>query len=106
MADDVRLWEILVPCNKNDGTPYRTRHHRAWDVQVKRITGGMTIFQPTIGKWISPDGEEFVDRMIPVRVACTRAQIREIINRTLNHYPDQEAVMAYKISEEVIIEHR
>lgn len=100
-SEPLELWEILVPCNRNDGTPIRTRHHRGWDEQVKKIAGGITIMRPAIGKW-----EEYTDRMIPVRIACTSKQMDEIIKRTLNHYNDQEAVMAYKISEEVRIVRR
>jgi hypothetical protein len=102
----MELWEILVPCQRNDGTPIRTRHHRVWDEQIRRITGGLTILRPAIGQWVSPDGELFHDRMIPVRIACTPNQLDEIIRRTLNHYPDQEAVMVYKISEDVRIVER
>lgn len=98
----LQLWEVLVPCNYNNGKPVRTRHHRAWDEQVNRITGGMTIFKPSIGKWVSPNGTLFTDRMIPVRIACTSTQINEILHRTIKHYK-QEAVMAYLISEEVKI---
>lgn len=100
------VWEILVPTRRNNGIPYRTRHHRAWDAQVEKIAGGLTILRPAIGKWRSPNHELFQDRMIPVRIACSRSQINDIIQRTLNHYPDQEAVMAYVISEEVLITHR
>jgi hypothetical protein len=106
MTDDIKLYEILVPCNKNDGSPYRTRHHRAWDEQVKKITGGLTILRPAIGKWVSPEGETFKDRMIPVRIACTSEQLDEVMRRTLNHYPDQLACFAYLISEEVRILYR
>lgn len=104
--NQLKLYEILVPCQRNDGTPIRTRHHRAWDEQIRRITGGLTILKPAIGQWVSPDGELFKDRMIPVRIACTSEQIDEVIRRTLNHYPDEAAVMAYIISEEVRIVHR
>jgi len=110
-----QLWEILVPCHRNNGKPYRTRHHRQWDKQVIRVTGGMTIMKPTIGYWqneqigVGPGGDDnpiYRDRMIPVRIACTSKQMDEIIRRTLIHYPDQEAVMAYMVSEEVRIVHR
>ena len=103
---EVKLWEVLVPCARNDGKPYRTRHHRAWDTQVKRISGGITILQPAKGKWYNDQGMLFVDRVIPVRIACTEDEIEEIIQRTLNHYPDQEAVFAYCISSDVRIRYR
>ena len=103
MNEGIKLWEILVPCQRNDGKPYRTRHHRAWDLQVERITGGLTIMRPALGQWRSPaTGTLHKERMIPVRIACTREQMREILRRTLVHYPEQEEVMAYLISDEVM----
>ena len=97
------LWEILVPRKWNNGKPIRTRHHREWDKRVKAITGGLTIYPPTIkGEWISPEGETYIDSTIPVRIACNREQINKIMDITGHHYR-QLAVMAYKISEEVLI---
>ena len=103
--ENLQLWEILVPTQSNAGKPFRTRYHRVWDAKVYTITGGMTILAPTKGRWVSPEGTLFAERMIPVRISCTREQIEKIIEMTMKYY-DQEAVMAYKISEEVIIKHR
>jgi hypothetical protein len=36
---------------------------------------------------------------------CTREQIEQIIDLTLEYY-DQLAVMAYRVSDEVILKHR
>lgn len=101
------LWEILVPTEKRlePGKFYTTRYHRVWDAQVREITGGLTILTPAKGQWISPSGELFVERMIPVRIAATREQIDKIIDLTLVYY-DQLAVMCYKVSDEVIVRHR
>ena len=52
-------------------------------------------------KWSGPNGD-YNERMIPVRIACTRDQIIEIMDMTKEYY-DQIAVCAYKISEECII---
>lgn len=101
----MELWEILVPTQSNDQKPFKTRYHRVWDSKVYKITGGLTIHMPTKGKWVSPSGTLFSERMIPVRIACTREQIEQIIQLTLKYYK-QEAVMAYKISDEVIIQHK
>jgi hypothetical protein len=57
---------------------------------------------PSKGQWVSPEGKYFQERMIPVRIACTRAQIDKIIDITLKYY-EQEAVMCYRISDLVII---
>ncbi len=99
------LYEILVPTiRRKGGKPYRTRYHRVWDNQVREITGGLTIMRPCVGHWVAPDGELFVERMIPVRIACTAAQIKEIADLTAEYY-DQLAVMYYRVADKVVIQH-
>jgi hypothetical protein len=98
------LWELLVPTVRNDGRPFPTRFHRVWDRKVESISGGLTILTPGKGTWIH-EGQPIRERMIPVRVMCTREQIGRIIDLTLEHY-DQIAVMAYRISDEIILRHR
>lgn len=97
---DIKLWEILVPTVRNDGKPIKTRFHRVWDKKVYSITHGLTILAPTKGKWVSPNGTLFAERMIPVRIACTEDQIDQIIDMTIEYY-DQEAVLAYCIASNV-----
>jgi hypothetical protein len=103
--DKTLMWEILVPTVRPDGRPIRTRFHRVWDSKVRAISGGLTILPVSKGQWVSPIGTLFVERMIPVRIACTRTQIKDIIDMTLIYY-DQKAVLTYVVSEEVIIKHR
>lgn len=99
------LWEILVPTTMND-KPVRKRHHQQWDNYVRKLSGGLTVLHPAKGQWIEPDsGKLLSERMIPVRVACTKKHIDKIIEFTLTHY-NQLAVMAYKLSNEVIIKER
>lgn len=97
-----KLYEILVPTNRNDGRPIRTRYHRIWDEEVIKISGGMTILNPAKGRWVSPTNEMFKERMIPVRIYCEENDIENIIDFTMEYY-EQEAVMAYVISSEVIL---
>ena len=100
------LWEILVPTVRKNGVPIRTRFHRVWDAKVRAISGGLTILQPAKGQWIHPeDGTLFAERMIPVRIMCTRSEIEQIIDITLEYY-DQLAVLAYRVSDIVILKHR
>ena len=100
----MELYEILVPTIMNE-KPVKTRHHKAWDAKVERITGGLTILHPTKGKWRSPDKILFQERMIPVRISCTREQLDKIIDITLRHY-NQIAVAAYKVSDDFIIKYK
>lgn len=100
----IKMWEILVPAS-NKQLEFTYEHHKAWDEFVIRVSGGITIMRTAKGQWISPDNVRFKDRMIPVRIKCTRKQINRIITFTINHY-QQEAVLAYKVSDEVILKNR
>ncbi len=99
------MWEILVPTKSNEGKPYRTRYHKVWDVKVRFITNGLTILTPAKGQWLSNEGDLYCERMIPVRIICTREEIEKIIDITMEYY-NQLAVLAYKISDECILKHR
>jgi hypothetical protein len=97
-----QLWEILVPTVRNDGRPFRLRYHRVWDERVKAISGGLTIVSPVQGVWVSPTQETFKERMIPVRIMCTREEIVSIAYMSKTYY-EQEAIMVYLVSPEVFI---
>ena len=98
--DPVSLWEILVPTVRANGKPIHTRFHRVWDKEVEKISGGMTIYHPAHGRWIN-EGTRYAERMIPVRVMCTRSEILKIAEFTVKYY-DQKAVMAYKAGDDII----
>lgn len=97
------LYEILVPTiHRVTGKPIRTRFHRVWDQKVRALSGGLTILTPARGQWISPKGELFTERMIPVRIMCNRDDMEKIAAMTKTYY-DQLAVMYYRVSDEVTI---
>jgi hypothetical protein len=105
MNQQTMLWEVLVPTIMRD-KPVRLRHHKVWDRFVREITGGLTILHPARGQWINPETKELLsERVIPVRIACTRKQLQEILDFTIQHY-NQIAVMAYLLSEEVVVKYR
>jgi len=96
------MWEILVPTAGNDGTPFSVRHHRTWDEHVKSLAGGMTLLKPVRGSWVDPSSSaEYTERMIPVRIVCTEAQIIEICKETARMY-DQVAVLVTLVAERTI----
>lgn len=94
------LWEILVPTVSNEGKPFRLRYHKVWDAKVRAITGGLTVYPVAKGVWASPTGEVFAERMIPVRVSCSREDIEQIAKMTLSYY-HQQAIFYYLVSNEV-----
>jgi len=99
---DQHLWEILVPTVRNDGRPFKLKYHRVWDERVKAVSGGLTIVSPVNGVWVSPTNETFKERMIPVRIMCTREEILAIAEMSKVYY-EQEAIMVFRISREVYI---
>lgn len=100
VVEPKQMWEILVPTQHNDGRPIRTRFHRVWDKEVEKISGGMTILHPARGRWVHQE-QRYVERMIPVRVMCTEADMNKIVGFTVVYY-DQIEVMAYRISDKII----
>lgn len=96
------LFEILVPTIYGDTLkPIRTRHHKKWDERVQAITGGMTILASARGKWVF-QGVEYPEKVIPVRIMCSEAQMQKVVKITLEHYR-QKAVMYYVLSREVYV---
>lgn len=102
----LQLWEILVPTvRRSNKKPYRTRFHKVWDSKVRDIAGGLTILKPAKGEWVSTTGELHQERMIPVRIRCTRKQMEAIVTMSLDYY-DQLAIFWYRLSEESYITDR
>jgi len=99
------MWEILVPASNNKDQNFTYEHHKEWDAFVKKITGGVTIMKTTKGEWVSPTGQLYIDRMIPCRIFCNEEQINMIVDFTIKHY-NQEAVLCYRISDNVILKHK
>ena len=102
---DYEVWEVLVPASNNKDLKFAYEHHKEWDAYVKKLTGGVTIMKVAKGEWVSPTGRVYTDRMIPCRIVCTEEQISDIIDFTIDHYK-QEAVLAYRISTNVILRHK
>jgi hypothetical protein len=101
MSSDMmaNLYEILVPTIYGDTIkPIRTKHHKNFDRHVKKITGGLTILTPAKGQWVH-NGQDFDERVIPVRIMCTEKDMKTIVKFALAHYR-QKAVMYYLLSTE------
>jgi hypothetical protein len=99
------LWEILVPTKRNDGRPFHTRYHRIWDSRVRAISGGLTLLPVVKGQWESGGVLYHNERMIPVRIIATREEIEKIIDMSIIYY-EQEAVLAYRVADEVILKNK
>jgi hypothetical protein len=105
---DLNVWCIFVPTVKPKATKkrfFRTKHHKAWDKYVRNISGGLTILAPSKGQWIDTEDNLVEERVLPVQIACNDEQFEKIIKFTLKHY-DQDALMYYKMSNEVFITNR
>lgn len=99
----MKMWEILVPTDWNDGDPIPVGHHKVWDAAVRAISGGLTIMRPAKGQWIRSDGSLQEEHMIPVRFAVDDdVQAWVVMRLTLKHY-DQEAVTCYRVSDFAVV---
>lgn len=101
MDNKVKIYEILVPTMDNNRKPFSTKYHRVWDKKVYEIAKGLPTLSPTKGKW-KHDEIVYGERNIPVRVACIESQIADILKMTKKYY-NQSAIVAYVISQEVIV---
>lgn len=103
------MWEILVPTEmmrNGEIKKIKTRYHKVWDAKIRNISGGATVLSPAKGQWLSPNGKLFEERMIPVRIIIRNPEeIKQIIELTIKYY-NQEAVLAYRVSDEVLLVHR
>ena len=97
-SDNLIMWEVYVPTMSNAHVPFRTKFHKYWDSKVRKVSGGLTVFKPAVGQWVSPAGTLFKERMIPVRIMCTAAQMDKIADITAAHY-DQIAILYFKVGE-------
>ena len=91
-----RFWEVYVPYHSNDGVKFELAYHRLWDEKVRVIAGGLTIFKISKGQWVKGN-EIYFDKMIPVRIHCTKKDIKKIVDITMIHY-NQLAVFYFKVS--------
>lgn len=94
--EPIKVWEVLVPTCDNNGKTFPKSHHEEWDKHVCTYSGGLTIYNTVKGTWGT-----IKERLIPVRIACTEKQMKEIMEFTSIHY-GQEEVMAWEISETVL----
>ena len=97
-----KIWEILVPHNKNNGKTFSYEHHQIWDKKVYELAGGLTIQRVSKGKWLNNTGNIQSEGMIPVKICCVEEVFDEILEFTLKHY-DQDEVLGYLISNRVKI---
>ena len=100
-ALDLPMWEIFVPASNIDAE-FSYEHHKIFDEFVKQKAQGITVMRGAKGEWISPSGVLFKDRIIPCRICCSIGDIHSIMRFALKHY-NQEAIMAYKISDHVLM---
>lgn len=97
------LWEILVPLVKpNSSVRFSKSHHEKWYALVRSITGGLTVFAPVYGQWLSPEGNIVKEVLVPIRISCTFGDINKVSDLVASHY-NQTAVMFYKLTDDVRI---
>ena len=100
-SNNTNLFEIFVPAKFNDGKKIPIEHHEAFDKKVCDIVGGLTLQPAIFGKYQNAE-KTFSDKIIPVRIACTHANIMAVAIIAAEHY-DQESIYYWKVSDFVEI---
>ena len=72
------LWEVLIPTTLH-GTSILENHHHQWDQFVRGLAGGLTILRTVKGQWISPKQIVVAESVIPVRIICTKSEVKKIL---------------------------
>ena len=102
----MKLYEILIPLYTNKGIAFEKEVVEDFFLKVSDLLGGITILGEAaivVGAWRGKDGTLFTDSSIPIRVAVSVPQeLREVLALARTTF-DQEAIFAFKISDEVII---
>lgn len=101
MKDQRKLWEVLVPVTDRLGMTFTVSFHQRWDQRITALVGGLSIHHPIKGRWRGADAQ-VAEEMIPVRIVATYAQMLDVVKLTAEHY-NQKAVLAYKVSDEVLL---
>lgn len=99
----LELWNIFVPVSANSGKRFSTRFHQEWDNKIIAHTGGLTFFPVVNGVYCRNEGGLQREDLIQVQVACEKRIIPTLIKLTKEHYR-QQSVMAYRVSDRVIIQ--
>ena len=97
----MKLYEIMCPVLTNDGYPTE-RGTKLFLRDVATIAGGYTKLPECEGFWRDPDsGKEYVEPMIPVRIACSARAMAQVVRAHQAAFPDQACVLWYAISDAV-----
>lgn len=98
------LWELKVPAiSKYHVGLIDVGFHKMWEERARKISSGPIIMHATSGHGVERLRKLFAERVIPVRISCTRVEIRHIMKMTREHYELKE-VFAHLVSEVVLIE--
>ena len=92
METEVKLYQIPLPCARNDGKPYPMTTRQDFLRDVTRCAGGYTLLGDARGVW-DDDGKLYVEQVTPLQVACDPGPLARIVSLFKFYYPDQLSIM-------------
>lgn len=96
----MRLYEILIPVNYNDGTPIPEYLRQEWIRNATALAGGSTVLPEVQGKWYQNDFL-YAEPMTPVRIALADGFSLGTLIEDAKRWFHQEVIMYYVLSTEV-----
>jgi len=102
----MKLYEFLIPVNDKKGFQFDRKIIGAFLKQVAEIAGGFTGNANDVGTlyggWVDPKTNElYTEVNTSIRVACDLVDLEEICELAATTF-NQEAIMAYEVSPEVL----
>lgn len=86
----MHVYTIMVPLNKNDGTPY---YHDGFEHAVFNLAGGFTKHFVAMGCWRDDTGKVYRDKVFPYELALAHADdLATILAAFVDAFPDQQAI--------------
>lgn len=96
----MRLYEILIPVNYNDGTPIPDYLRQEWIRYATVLAGGSTVRPNVRGQWYY-NGHTYDEPMTPVQIAVPAPEGLDELVTLAKEWFQQETIMYYVISNEV-----
>lgn len=79
------MYTLYLPLNYNNGAPIPEAPLRWARDEIARFVGGCTVLPASDGLWVADDGQEYLDRVVPILVVAPNTPETEWFFRQLAH---------------------
>lgn len=99
----MKLYQIVLPHNRNDGEHDYTKELRAFEDYVLDVAGGITRGADCYGYWHNPAGIVMADRSVPYQIAATPTAFSSMVAKAFELFDDQAAIFYAELGDAHIL---